>query len=82
VRAEVDDMALLRLLARDSDCLALLPTVVVQDELRTGRLVEHAVVPDLYESFYGITIQRRYEPSLVQELLARSESDILGAVEG
>jgi LysR family transcriptional regulator, transcriptional activator of nhaA len=56
--------------------------VVVQDELRTGRLVEHAVVPDLYESFYGITIQRRYEPSLVQELLARSESDILGAVEG
>lgn len=77
VRAEADDMALLRLLARDSDSIALLPTVVVQDELRAGRLVEHAVVPDLYENFYGVTVQRHYEPPLVQALLARSESEIL-----
>jgi LysR family transcriptional regulator, transcriptional activator of nhaA len=77
VSAEVDDMALLRLLARDSDAIALLPPVVVQDELRSGRLVEHAVVPDLYENFYGVTIQRHYEPPLVQALLARSESEIL-----
>ena len=77
LRAEVDDMALLRLLARDSDCLALLPSVVVQDELRSGRLVEHAVVPDLYEDFYGVTVQRHYEPTLVQALLARSETEIL-----
>jgi len=77
LRAEVDDMALLRLLARDSDCIALLPSVVVQDELRSGRLVEHAVVPDLYENFYGVTVQRHYEPPLVQALLARSESEIL-----
>ena len=77
LRAEVDDMALLRLLARDSDCIALLPSVVVQDELRSGRLVEHAVVPDLYENFYGVTVQRRYQPPLVQALLARSETEIL-----
>jgi LysR family transcriptional activator of nhaA len=77
IRAEVDDMAVLRLLARDSDAVALLPPVVVQDELRSGRLVEHAVVPDLYENFYGVTIQRRYAPPLVQALLARSEQEIL-----
>ena len=77
VRAEVDDMALLRLLARDSDAIALLPAVVVQDELSTGRLVEYAVVPDLHENFYGVTVQRRYEPPLVQALLARSETEIL-----
>jgi len=77
VRAEVDDMALLRLLARDSDAIALLPPVVVQDELSTGRLVEYAVVPDLHENFYGVTVQRHYEPPLVQALLARSESEIL-----
>ena len=77
VRAEVDDMALLRLLARDSDSIALLPSVVVQDELRTGRLVEHAVVPDLYENFYAVNMARRYEPPLIQTLLARSESQIL-----
>jgi len=68
---------LLRLLARDSDCIALLPSVVVQDELRSGRLVEHAVVPDLYQYFYGVTVQRYYEPALVQALLARSETEIL-----
>lgn len=77
LRAEVDDMALLRLLARDSDSIALLPSVVVQDELRSGRLVEHAVVPDLHENFYGVTIQRRYEPPFIRTLLARSESEIL-----
>ncbi len=77
VRAEVDDMALLRLLARDSDSIALLPSVVVQDELLSGRLVEHAVVPDLYEHFYAITIQRRYAPPLLNMLLTRSEEEIL-----
>ncbi len=77
VRAEVDDMALLRLLVRDSDAIALLPPVVVQDELRAGSLVEHAVVPDLHENFYGVTVARHYEPPLVQELLARTEREIL-----
>ncbi len=77
VRAEVDDMALLRLLARDSDSIALLPSVVVQDELTSGRLVEHAIVPDLYENFYGITVQRSYAPPLIRSLLARPEQEIL-----
>ncbi|MEZ5976978.1 MAG: LysR family transcriptional regulator [Planctomycetota bacterium] len=79
LRAEVDDMALLRLLARDSDGVALVPTVVVQDELRTGRLVEYAVVPDLYEDFYGITVPRRFAPPLLKTLLAQSEADVLEA---
>ena len=70
-------MALLRLLARDSDAIALLPPVVVQDELSTGRLVEYAVVPDLHENFYGVTVKRHYEPPLVQALLARTEREIL-----
>lgn len=77
VRAEVDDMALLRLLARDSGAVALIPTVVVQDELRAGRLVELAVVPDLYENFYGVTVQRRYEPTLIGQLLRRPDAEVL-----
>ena len=77
VRAEVDDMALLRLLARDSDSVALMPTVVAQDELRQGDLVELAVVPDLYENFYGVTTQRRYEPRIIGQLLARPDAEIL-----
>ena len=78
LRAEVDDMALLRLLARDSDSVALLPTVVVQDELRSGTLVEYAVVPDLHENFFAITVQRHFEPPLLKGLLKRPEADVLG----
>lgn len=77
VRAEVDDMAMLRLLARDAGAVALLPTVVVQDELRSGRLTEHAVVPDLHEHFYAITVQRHFEPPLLKQLLKRAPDELL-----
>jgi LysR family transcriptional regulator, transcriptional activator of nhaA len=80
MRAEVDDMALLRLLARDSDSVALVPTVVVQDELQSGRLEEYCVVPDLFENFYAITVQRRFAPPLLKTLLRRSEAEVLGAL--
>lgn len=80
LRAEVDDMALMRLLARDSDSIALLPSVVVQDELRSGRLVEYGVVPDLYENFYAISVQRHFEPPLLKALLQRPEAAVLGAM--
>jgi len=79
VLAEVDDMALLRLLARDSNGVALLPAVVVQDELRSGQLAEYAVVPGLFESFYAITVKRRFQPPLLKELAQRDEADVLGA---
>ena len=76
-------MAMLRLLARDAaqdstDSVALLPTVVVQDELRSGRLQEYCVVPQLYENFYAITVQRHFEPPLLKTLLKRTEADVLG----
>ena len=82
LRAEVDDMALLRLLARDSDSVALLPTVVVQDELRNGRLVEYSVVPDLHESFYAISVQRHFTSPLLKSLLKQPEAEILGTLKG
>lgn len=78
LKAEVDDMALLRLLARDAGGVALVPSVVVRDELRSGVLVEHAVVPELSESFYAITVPRRYAPPLLRELLARPADEVLG----
>ncbi|XVJ71629.1 MAG: LysR family transcriptional regulator [Rhizobacter sp.] len=82
ILAEVDDMAMLRLLARDSartaGSIALMPTVVVQDELKSGKLAEYCVVPDLFESFYAITVKRHFEPPLLTQLLKRREADVLG----
>lgn len=77
VFAEVDDMATMRLLARDTDAIALVPSVVVRDELRRGTLVEHCVAPDLFESFYAVTIDRHYQHPLLRSLLARDPSSIL-----
>jgi LysR family transcriptional activator of nhaA len=79
VLAEVDDMATMRLLARDTDALALVPSVVVRDELREGRLHEHCVVPALFETFYAVTAERRFQHPLLDAVLARDEHDLLEA---
>ena len=72
VAAEVDDMAMLRLLARDSGAIAVLPEVVVQDELREGRLQRYCSIPGVFENFYAITAYRHKPSALVQQLLGRS----------
>jgi LysR family transcriptional activator of nhaA len=68
--AEVDDMAMIRLLTRADHGVAIVPPIVVRGELRSGRLVELEHFDDLRESFYAITLKRRFENPLVQELLA------------
>ncbi len=82
IAAEVDDMAMLRLLARDSAAVALVPAVVVLDELRAGVLEEYAAVPNLYEEFYAITVRRQYQHPLVPPLLDRAAAAVLTAVDG
>ena len=42
IATEVEGMAMLRLLARENAGLAVIPPIVVQDELATGLLVEAA----------------------------------------
>jgi LysR family transcriptional activator of nhaA len=75
--AEVDDMAMLRLLARDTAALALVPSVVVRDELKSRALHELCVVPGLFESFYAVTVQRHYPHPLLRALLGRDEEALL-----
>ena len=82
VVAEVDDMASMRLLARDMDAIALVPTVVVRDELKNGLLHAYGVVPGLFETFYAITVERHYRHPLLQSLFARDEQDILAMGRG
>jgi LysR family transcriptional activator of nhaA len=69
IAAEVDDMAMLRLLARDWGGLALVPTVVVRDELRSGVLQERCTIAEITERFYAITPSRRFPNPLVRELV-------------
>jgi LysR family transcriptional activator of nhaA len=67
--AEVDDMAMLRLMARENTGLTLVPPVVVIDELCSGFLVERYQVPKLREQFYAIARRRRFPNALVAELI-------------
>ena len=68
IAAEVDDMAMIRLLARRGAGLAVVPPIVVQDELARGELRQAAML-DLHELFYAVTLDRRYPNPLLAELL-------------
>ena len=70
-------MALLRLLARDTGAAAVLPSVVVRDELRAGALQEYCPLPGVQESFFATRVKRQYQHPLLEELLARGEGEIL-----
>lgn len=78
VIAEVDDMATLRLMAREGEGLALVPPVVVRDEIEDGLLVQTHRIPQLHETFFAIAPSRRFPNPLVGELVARMAEGPLG----
>ena len=81
LRAEVDDMAMLRLIARDSGWLTVLPDVVVQDELRVGSLVAVGQSHHLQERFYAITTPNRHRTDIVERLLSFSPKNQMATTE-
>ncbi len=77
IAAEANDMAMLRLIAKETNAITLVPPIVVQDELESGELKEIYKIPSLRERFYAITIERRFpNPYLIQ--LLKGRSDIIG----
>ncbi|MFO0761518.1 MAG: LysR family transcriptional regulator [Byssovorax sp.] len=73
IAAEVDDMAMLRLLARERIGLAIVPSIVVRDELASRVLVELVPLPQLKETFFAITLSRRFPNPLLKLLMARDD---------
>ncbi len=78
ITGEVDDMAMLRVIARSAPWAAVVSTVVVRDEIRTGVLEEYCVLPSLYEDFFAISVRRQYRHPLLKGLLERSAAEVLG----
>jgi len=72
VAAEVDDMAMMRLLAREGVGLAVLPPIVVRDELASGELEEGERLPGLVQPFHAVTVPRRFPNPLLREVLKAS----------
>jgi len=69
VVAEVDDMAMMRLLAREDVGLAVLPLIAVKDELEEGALIEADRLPGISETFYAITLDRRFPNPMLTQLI-------------
>lgn len=70
--AEVDDMAMLRLMTRDSGGVSVVPEVVVQDEIESGLLKKYCTLEGVIENFYAITAKRHFELPILKTLLAEN----------
>mgnify|MGYP001218307678 CR=1 FL=1 len=70
IAAEVDDMAMARLLIREGVGLGVIPPIVVKDELESGvlRLIEE--LPGISETFFAIEQKREYPNPLLRNLLS------------
>jgi LysR family transcriptional activator of nhaA len=69
VHAEVDDMALLRLLALSGEGLALVSKIVVERELQSRKIKFMQRVPGLTEKFYALTVRKRFANAWLSEIV-------------
>lgn len=70
VRGEVDDMALLRLLALSGKGLALTSAIVVERELDSDRLRQVIPLPGLSVRFHAVTVRRRLPNPWIEEIVS------------
>ena len=76
VKAEVEDMALMRLFALSGRGLALVPEIVVRNELQSGALKRAASIPDLREKFFAITATRKFPNPWVARMVKNFSQSI------
>ena len=68
IAARVDDMAMVRLLARDGLGLAIAPSVVFADEIESGRIKVAEIELNIVESFFAVTAPRSFPHPLLETL--------------
>lgn len=74
ILADVDDMAMVRLLARENAGIAIAPSVVLQDEIALGLLAAAPFDLRIVESFYAVTVPRSFPHPLLESLLPEWEA--------
>ncbi len=72
IAADVDDMAMVRLLAREGVGVAVAPTVVLADEIASGLLQSAPFDLPITETFFAVTVHRNFpHPQLAKLLVSR-----------
>lgn len=74
IAAEVDDMAMVRLLAREGVGVAIAPSVVFADEIAAGAIVTASLDLKITEVFYAVTITRTFPHPTLAQLLTLAEA--------
>ncbi|MEM6373614.1 MAG: LysR substrate-binding domain-containing protein, partial [Pseudomonadota bacterium] len=69
ILADVDDMAMVRLLAKSGAGLALAPAIVLQDEIASGALVTAPFDLGITDRFFAITTRRSFAHPMLSALL-------------
>jgi LysR family transcriptional regulator, transcriptional activator of nhaA len=46
-----------------------MPSVVVKDEIANGNLTSYATLPNIFENFYVVTVQKHMANQLVTDLI-------------
>lgn len=67
--ADVDDMAMVRLLARENVGLAIAPSVVLADEIKSGLVQSAPYDLQIFETFYAVTVERAFPHPALSALL-------------
>jgi len=80
--AEADDMAMIRALAREDLGLAVVPPVVVSGEVASGSLIVACELPGIIETFFAVTLERRFPHPLLRDLLRPAGPDGAPAASG
>lgn len=75
IAAEVDDMAMVRLLAREGVGLAVSPAVVLADEIEQGILQPAPFQLPITETFYAVTARRTFPHPFLARLLGQSGAE-------
>ena len=68
IAAHVDDMAMVRLLARENVGLAIAPAVVLADEIASGRIASAPFDLGIVEPFFAVTLPRKFPHPALEAL--------------
>ena len=69
IAARVDDMAMVRLLAREGLGLAVAPAIVLADEIASGRLATAPYDLDVVETFHALVAPRTFPHPMLASLI-------------
>lgn len=59
------------------DQMAILPPIAVRDELESGMSVEADTLPGITETFYAVTLKRRFPNPVVRSLISDAKGDVI-----